>query len=143
MNAATTPASAVSSAPPTPARPATATLAPVTLRSRPIDTTEYTRTQTLTLPPATNLRGSLLDVGRMSAGTANEGAARGSSRGAPSASASDGSAYLEVMRAMRLYPKSTEFVYLGRLDADPNEYDPYALGIRPWPSRSTPATTTR
>ena len=134
MNAATTPASAVSSAPPTPARPATATLAPVTLRSRPIDTTEYTRTQTLTLPPATNLRGSLLDVGRMSAGTANEGAARGSSRGAPSASASDGSAYLEVMRAMRLYPKSTEFVYLGRLDADPNEYDPYALGIRPYES---------
>ena len=41
---------------------------------------------------------------------------------------------MEVMRAMRLYPKSTEFVYLGRLDADPNEYDPYALGIRPYES---------
>ena len=43
----------------------------------------------------------------------------------------EGAAYMDVMRAMRLYPNSSEFVYLSRLDADPTDYNPYALVIRP------------
>ena len=44
----------------------------------------------------------------------------------------EGAAYMDVMRAMRLYPNSSEFVYLSRLDADPTDYNPYALVIRPY-----------
>ena len=44
----------------------------------------------------------------------------------------DGGEYLELAAKLRKFPNSTEFVYLRRLDKSPNDYDPYALVMKPY-----------